>query len=69
MEFGTVKFYNEQKGFGFIERPGNQDDVFFHHTNVVGGLIPSKDMAVKFTVVDGRRGKQADRVDVQTVAS
>ena len=62
MTNGTVKFYNDQKGFGFIEPEGGAQDVFVHATALersgISGL--SEGQKVKFdTEVDSRSGKTA----------
>jgi len=62
MKVGKVKFFNEQKAFGFIERPG-EDDLFFHISGVTPGLIPTKDMPVTFDIGEGKKGPQAVNVD------
>jgi cold shock protein len=59
---GTVKFYNDQKGFGFIEPEDGSKDVFVHATALeragISGL--SEGQKVSFdTEVDGRSGKAA----------
>ncbi len=59
---GTVKFYNDQKGFGFIEPEDGSKDVFVHATALeragISGL--SEGQKVSFdTEVDGRSGKTA----------
>ena len=46
---GTVKFFNQDKGFGFISREG-QADVFVHQTNVAGERILAEGQAVEFEV-------------------
>lgn len=56
---GTVKFYDEEKGYGFL-RTGNTQDVFFHVTQLPPGLpeIP-EGMAFTFDVAETRKGMQA----------
>lgn len=57
---GTVKFFNNDKGFGFISRDGG-DDVFVHHTNIAGTGYKSLDegQRVEFEVGPGRKGDEA----------
>jgi len=62
MEIGTVKFYNEQKGFGFIEPENGGKDVFVHATALerAGMTGLSEGQKVSFdTEVDSRSGKTA----------
>lgn len=63
-ETGTVKWFNATKGFGFIERPGGQDDVFVHYSAISGTGYRSlnEGQEVEFTVVDGPKGLQAQDV-------
>jgi cold shock protein len=62
---GTVKFFNAEKGFGFISREGG-DDVFVHYSNIQGGGYRSLDegQRVEFDVAPGRKGEEAQNVRV-----
>ena len=63
MATGTVKWFNDAKGFGFIEREG-QADVFVHHSAIQGGGFKSlaEGERVTFDVEDGPKGLQASNV-------
>jgi cold shock protein len=64
---GRVKWFSDEKGYGFIESEGDGEDVFVHYTEIVGEGFRSLEegSVVEFEVVDGRRGKkQASRVEV-----
>lgn len=63
MENGTVKWFNNSKGYGFIERP-NGSDVFVHFRAINGDGYKSlsKGDAVEFEVEDGPKGLQAVNV-------
>jgi CspA family cold shock protein len=60
---GTVKFFNAEKGFGFISREGG-DDVFVHYSNIEGSGYKSLDegQRVEFEVGPGRKGEEARNV-------
>ncbi len=60
---GKVKWFNDAKGYGFIERPDG-DDVFVHYTAIQGTGFRSlsEGQEVEFEVVDGPKGKQAANV-------
>jgi len=60
---GTVKFFNTDKGFGFITPDGGGKDVFVH-ANDLGGAILTEGTKVEFEVVQGRKGPQASGVKV-----
>ena len=54
---GTVKFYNEKRRFGFINREDNKKDVFFHHSDVEGEENLEQNDEVEFEVGEGREDK------------
>lgn len=60
---GTVKWFNDEKGFGFIEREGEKD-VFVHHSAINGdGFKTLKEgQRVTMVVTDGQKGPQAENV-------
>ena len=62
-EQGTVKWFNDAKGFGFIQRASG-DDVFVHHSAIqeAGFKSLSEGQAVEFTVSKGPKGLQAGDV-------
>jgi len=65
MEQGTVKWFNDAKGFGFIARQ-NGEDVFVHHTAIQSNGFRSlqEGQAVTFDVTKGAKGLQAENVQV-----
>ena len=64
MAKGTVKWFNEQKGFGFITPDNGSDDVFVHHTaiNQDGFKTLDEGQKVTYDVVSGPKGLQAANV-------
>ena len=61
---GTVKWFNDSKGFGFITREDGEKDVFVHHSAIKGEGYKSLSEGdqVEFEVVDGQKGPAADNV-------
>ena len=64
MATGTVKFFNTQKGFGFIKPDDGSDDVFAHFSAIqMDGFRSLKEgQKVSFEVVAGPKGKQASNI-------
>ena len=64
MNTGKVKFFNEEKGFGFIIPDDNSSkDIFFHISGVKGQEVLKQDESVKYELTDGRRGPCATEVE------
>jgi CspA family cold shock protein len=63
---GTVKWFNDDKGFGFITREDGAKDVFVHFSEIAGEKGERRTLAegdrVEFEVVDGQKGPAASRV-------
>ena len=60
---GTVKWFNESKGFGFIEQK-NGPDVFAHYSAISGSGFKtlSEGQTVEFTITQGQKGPQAENI-------
>ena len=63
-EQGTVKWFNDSKGFGFITRDDGGKDCFVHHTAISGSGFKSlrEGQKVEFDVVEGQKGPAAQNV-------
>jgi CspA family cold shock protein len=62
MATGTVKWFNESKGFGFISQDDGGDDVFVHFNAIQGSGFIVEGQAVTFDVENGPKGLQASNV-------
>jgi CspA family cold shock protein len=64
MATGMVKWFNDSKGYGFIQADGNERDVFVHYTAVQGDGFKtlSEGQRVQFELNDGPKGPQASNV-------
>ncbi|AXE24746.1 cold shock domain protein CspD [Streptomyces globosus] len=64
MATGTVKWFNAEKGFGFIEQDGGGPDVFAHYSNIVanGFRELQEGQRVNFDVTAGQKGPQAENI-------
>jgi cold shock protein len=64
MAQGTVKWFNADKGFGFIDVDGSEEDVFVHFSAIESNGFRSleEDQRVEFDVTRSDRGQQASRV-------
>ena len=64
MTTGTVKFFNAEKGYGFISLEGGDKDVFVHYSNIQGNGYRTLEAGqkVEFDVAPGRKGDEAQNV-------
>src|SRR5699024_792862 len=67
MAQGTVKWFNSEKGFGFIAVEGGQPDVFVHYSAIAGTGFRNleEDQKVEFDIIQGPKGPQA--ADVRSI--
>ena len=61
---GTVKWFNDSKGYGFLTRDAGEKDVFVHHSAIQGEGFKSliEGQRVEFDVVQGQKGPAAENV-------
>jgi CspA family cold shock protein len=66
MAQGTVKWFNDEKGYGFISPDEGSEDLFVHHTGIAGSGFKSLDEGTKVTyeATQGKKGMQADNVSL-----
>ena len=64
MAQGTVKWFNSEKGYGFIERADGEGDIFVHYSEIQGNGFRTleENQRVEFEVTQGPKGPQADHV-------
>lgn len=64
MATGLVKWFNDSKGYGFIQAEGTDRDVFVHYTAIAGDGFKTlaEGQQVQFDLVDGPKGPQASNV-------
>jgi cold shock protein len=64
MATGTVKWFNDSKGYGFIAQEDGSKDVFVHHSNIAGNGFKTlaEGAKVEFEVREGQKGPEAVNV-------
>ena len=67
MAYGTVKWFNDSKGFGFITQEDNNNDVFVHYSAIQGNGFKSlaEGDSVSFDTEDGPKGPRAINVNIK----
>lgn len=62
--YGIVKFFDIEKGFGFIQPDEEMDDLFFHQSTLSGGGVPFENDRVEFKISEGPKGPCAIQVKI-----
>jgi cold shock protein len=60
MQTGTVKFFNDEKGFGFIKEDGTDNEVFVHASGLIDKI--TRDDKVEYELKEGKKGQNAVNV-------
>lgn len=63
MSNGTVKWFNQKKGFGFIVDNETKKDTFVHITDIISGVIKEGDKT-EYTIIETKYGKKATKVKI-----
>ena len=65
MQAGSVKFFNAEKGFGFIKQEEQNPDLFFHISEVQSHREPQDGDKVKYEVAEGKKGPCAIKIEIE----
>ena len=65
MKTGTVKWFNKERGFGFITDTGEENDIFVHFSAILGNGFKwlEEGEKVRFDIVKGKKGPEAANVE------
>ena len=68
-EKGTVKWFNGEKGYGFIAPEDGSDDIFVHYTSIIadGYRTLKENQKVEYMIVEGKNGKGTQAQDVKII--